>query len=140
MDEETQRYAALIKVKQARLFVLDKQAATYGIDAPPHIEMERLSLQDELDMFEVALESPARAESTDELGPAGRFLVNRQQYREVKQSMATILVKLDTFIDESQEWRTMHRSLILIIGVAVILILVVVVAIITAIVVKGLPT
>lgn len=132
MDEETQRYAAIIKVKQARLFALDKQAATMGLDTPPHIEMERQTLHEELSMMEVAIESPVSATVGDELGPRGRFVVNYQQNREIKQSIAAVLVKVETGF-------AMHRNWIVLIGVVVILILIVVVALITALAVGGLP-
>lgn len=137
MDVETQRYAEIIKAKQARLFVLDKQAATYGIDVPPHIEMERGSLRDELSMVETAIASPARSEVGDELGAAGRFIVNHQQNREIKQSIAAVAVKLDRFIEQSESWRNMHRQLILIIGIAVIAILVVLAIVVTFLVTRG---
>ncbi len=137
VDEETQRYARIIKAKQDRLNILDVQAAKYGIDVPPHIEMERGSLHEELSMVETAIQSPARAKVTDELGPAGRFLVNHQDNREIKQTIAAVLVKLDTFIDQSETWRSMHRQLILIIGIAVILIVITVAVIVTYLVTKG---
>lgn len=137
MDVETQRYAEIIKAKQARLFVLDKQAATYGIDVPPHIEMERVSLHEELRMVETAVASPARADVGDELGAPGRFIVNHQQNREIKQSIASVAVKLDRFIEQSESWRSMHRQLILIIGVTVIAILVALAIIVTYLVTKG---
>jgi len=138
VDEETQHYTRILKTKQARLHVLDIQAAALGeYNVPPQIEMERQSLMDELGMLEIAIQSPARAGVTDELGPAGRFLVNHQQYREVKQSTAAILVKLDAFIDESKDWRIVHRNWILLIGLVVILILVAVVALVTYLFTKG---
>lgn len=138
MDEETTRFVAIRKIKLNRLYELDKQAAAYGAySVPPHVEMERGSLRDELGMMESAINSPARADVTDELGPAGRFLVNHQQNREIKQSIAALAVQLETFVADSLEWRTMHRTWILIIGVAVILILVAVVAIVTAVAMRG---
>lgn len=140
MDEETQRYAAILKIKTDRLHTIERQIAALGeYNAPPHLAMERDSLMDELGMFEIAIQSPARAKVTDELGPAGRFLVTHQQYRDVKQSTAAILVKLDTFIADSLEWRAMHRNWILLIGLVVILIFAIVVALITALVVGGIP-
>lgn len=137
MDEETQHYIRVRKSKQARLRILDEQAATYGIAVPPHIEMERGSLRDELSMVEIAIQSPARAGVTDELGPAGRFLVNHQQNREIKQSIAAVAVQLETFVAQSLEWRTMHRQWLLIIGVVVVIILIVVVALVTYLATKG---
>jgi hypothetical protein len=137
VDEETQRYAAILKIKQARLFELDKQAAAYGIGVPPHIEMERVSLRDELSMVESAIRSPARSETADELGPAGRFKASRQDTQELKQSVAHILNKLDAFIEQSEAWRDVNRQVMLIIGVAVIVILVAVVAIVTYLFTRG---
>jgi len=131
LDDETQHYVRVLKVKQARLRILDEQAAALGeYNVPPHIEMERQSLMDELGMIEFAIAAPARAEVTEQLGPAGRFLVNHQQYREVKQSLAAISVKIE-------QGFAMHRQWIMIIGVAVLLILVAVVAIVTAIALRG---
>lgn len=137
MDEETQRYARIIKAKQDRLFYLDLQAATYGVDVSPQIEMERQTLQEELGMMEVALDSPARAVVGDELGPRGRFVVNYQQNREIKQSIAAVAVQLEAFIKQSLEGRAMHRNWILIIGLAVVIILVIIVALVTYLVTKG---
>lgn len=137
MDTETIRYAEIVRAKQDRLHLLDIQAAKYGIAVPPHIEMERGSLQDELRMMETAIASPARAEIGDELGPAGRFIVNHQQNREIKQSIAVVMVKLDRFIEQSESWRSMHRQLILIIGVAVIAVLVALAIIVTYLVTRG---
>jgi hypothetical protein len=137
VDTETVRYAEILKAKQERLFFLDKQAARYGIDVPPHIEMERGSLRDELGMVETAIASPARAEIGDELGAAGRFLVNHQQNREIKQSIAAVAVKLDRFIDDSEAWRSMHRQLILVIGVAVLVLVIAIAVIITYLLTTG---
>lgn len=137
MDDETRRYAEIIKAKQDRLHFLDKQAAIYGVDTSPQIEMERSSLQEELGMMEIALGSPARAVVGDELGPRGRFVVNVEQNREIKQSIAAVAVQLETFIKASLEWRTMHRNWILIIGLAVVIILVIIVAAVSFFVGKG---
>lgn len=138
MDEETSRFIAIRKVKLAYLHQLDLKAAAFGpLDAPPYIEMERVSLREELGMVDAAIASPARATVGDELGVTGRFLVYHQQNREIKQSIAALAVDLEKFVTNSLEWRTMHRQWILIIGVAVILILAAVVAIVTAIVIKG---
>ncbi len=137
LDEETSRYAAILKIKQARLFELDKQAAVYGIGVPPHIEMERVSLRDELAMVESAIRSPARAETADQLGPAGRYKANRQDQIETKELIAAVLNKLDSFIEQSNAWRNVNRQVLLIIGIVVIIILVAVVAISTYLVTKG---
>lgn len=144
MDAETVRYAEIIKAKQDRLGLLDVQAAIYGIDVPPHIEMERGSLRDELGMVETAIASPARAGISDELGARGRFIVNHQQnrdieqlIREAKQSIAAVAIKLDRFIDDSGAWRDMHRQIILIITILVVLILVAGAIFVTYVLTKG---
>jgi hypothetical protein len=151
MDEETKHYAEIIRAKQDRLNVLDVQAAKYGIDVPPHVAMERVSLEAELRAVETTLDSPIRAELGDELGPRGRFVVNHQQNREIqkqnsdieqlsremKQNIAAIAVKLDRFIDASDAWRNMHRQLILIIGVAVLIIVIAIAIIVTYLFTKG---
>jgi hypothetical protein len=137
VDEETKRYAAILKIKQARLFELDKQAATFGILVPPHIEMERVSLRDELEMLESAIRSPARTAIADELGPAGRFKASRAEQIETKQLIAAVLNKLDGFIDQSEAWREVNRQVLLIIGVTLIIILVAVVAMATYLLTTG---
>lgn len=144
LDEETRRYAEIIRAKQDRLFVLDVQAAKYGIDVPPHIAMERVSLEAELRAVETTLDSPIRAEFSDELGVRGRFVVNHQQNqdikkqnREIKQSIAAVVVKLDRFIEDSKSWRNMHRQLILIIGIAVIIIMIALAILGTFLITKG---
>lgn len=137
MDEETQRYAAILKIKQSRLFELDKQAAIFGIAVPPHIEMERVSLRDELAMVESAIRSPARAETADELGPAGRYKVTRQDNQDIKQSIAAVLNKLDDFIDDTKAWRTMNRTVLLIISIVVIVILLAVAVLTTYVLTRG---
>jgi hypothetical protein len=144
LDEETRRYAEIIRAKQDRLFILDTQAAKYGMDTPPHIAMERLSLEAELRGAEAALDSPIRASFSDELGVRGRFVVNHQQNldikkqnREIKQSIAAVVVKLDRFIKDSESWRDMHRQLILIIGIAVIVILLAMAIVGTYLLTKG---
>jgi len=124
LDEETRRYAEIIRAKQDRLFALDLQAAKYGMDTPPHVAMERASLEAEVRATESTLDSPIRAAFSDELGVRGRFVVNHQQNQDIKKSIAAVAVKLDRFIDDSKLWRNMHRQLILIIGVAVILIMI----------------
>lgn len=145
VDEETRHYADIIRAKQDRLNILDVQAARYGIDVPPHIAMERVSLEAELRAVETTLDSPIRADLGDELGPRGRFVVNHQQnleiqkqntdieklIRETKQSIAHVATKLDRFIDDSKSWRNMHRNVILIIGVAVLITFGIVIAIVT---------
>lgn len=137
LDEETRRYAEIIRAKQDRLFVLEVQAAKYGMDTPPHIAMERVSLEAELRAVETTLDSPIRAGFSDELGVRGRFVVNHQQNREIKKSIAHIAVKLDRFIEDSRSWRNMHRQLILIIGVALIIILIVLAIVGTYVLTKG---
>ncbi len=137
MDEETARYAAILKIKQARLFELDKQAALYGIEVPPHIAMERVSLKDELAMVESAIRSPARSETADELGPAGRYKVSRQDSQDIKQSIAAVLNKLDAFIDDSKAWRDVNRQVLLIIGVAVLFLVIAIAVIITYLLTTG---
>jgi tetrahydromethanopterin S-methyltransferase subunit G len=130
VDEETRRYAEIIKAKQARLHQLDKQAATMGLDTPPHIEMERQTLQEDLGIMEVALESPITGSLSDDLGPRGRFITNYQQNREIKQSIAALAV-------EMRQGLAMHRNLFILIGLVVILILVAVVALVTYLFTKG---
>jgi nitrate/nitrite-specific signal transduction histidine kinase len=126
VDEETQRYAELVRIKYRHLHELDKQAAALGqYNTPPHIEMQRQTLMEELGMMETALDSPASAR------------VNYQQNREIKQSIARVAVQLETFIAQSEEWRTIHRNWIVIIGLVVILILVAVVALVTFLITKG---
>lgn len=144
LDEETRRYAEIIRAKQDRLFVLDMQATKYGIDTPPHIAMERVSLEAELRGAETALDSPIRASFSDELGVRGRFVVNHQQNldikkgnREIKQSIAAVVVKLDRFIEDSKSWRNMHRQLILIIGIAVIIIMIALAILGTVLIMRG---
>jgi hypothetical protein len=138
VDEETARFIAIRKIKLDRLYELDRQAAAFGeYNAPPHIQMERTSLRDELGMMESAINSPARAEVGDELGPAGRFLVYHQQNREIKQSIAALAVEFEKFVSSSQEWRAMHRNWILLIGLVVILILIAVVALVTYLFTRG---
>jgi len=131
VDDETSRFIAIRKIKLARLHELNKQAAAFGeYNVPPQIAMEQGSLRDELGMMDSAIAAPARSEVTDELGPAGRFLVNYQQNRDIKQSIAALAVQLETGL-------AMHRNWIVLIGVAVLLILVAVVAIVTAIAMQG---
>lgn len=137
MDEETAHFIELRKAKRERLMVLDKQAARYGIDTPPHIELERISLRDELGMVETAIKTPARPDISEELGSGGRFLVYYQQNREIKQSIAAVAVQLEAFIAQSLEWRSMHRQWLLIIGVVVVFILVAVVAIVSYLFARG---
>src|SRR6185295_6905900 len=90
VDEETLRYAEIIRAKQDRLHVLDLQAAKYGIDVPPHIAMERVSLEAELKAVELTLDSPIRAELGDELGASGRFVTNYQQNTEIQKQNTEI--------------------------------------------------
>lgn len=126
MDEEARRYAAIIKAKQDRLFQLNRQAAQMGMDTPPHIEMERQTLQEEVGMFEVALESPASASASDELGPRGRFAVNYQQNRRAEQRLDLLIRVLEMF-----------GRLFILVGIGLLIILVIVVAGITYVVTKG---
>ena len=137
LDEETRRYAEIIRAKQDRLFYLDVQAAKYGIDVPPHIAMERVSLEAEVRAVETTLDSPIRAGFSDELGVRGRFVVNHQQNQDIKKSIAHVVVKLDRFIEDSKAWRNMHRQLILIIGIAVIVILIALAVLLTYLFTKG---
>lgn len=138
MDDETRHLIEVRKAKIQRLRVLEEQSATFGpLYTPPHIEMERGSLREELGMVETAIKSPARAEVSEELGASGRFQVNYQQNREIRQSIAALAVQLETFIESSEIWRIMHRNWIAIIGLLVILILLVVVVMVTYLITKG---
>ena len=140
MDEETARYISIRKVKLKRLHELDLQAAAYGeYNVPPQVQMERSSLRDELGMVETAINAPARAEVSEELGAAGRFLVYHQQNREIKQSIAALAIDLEDFVTQSQDWRSMHRQWLFIIGVAVVIILVIIVGVVAFEVGRGAP-
>lgn len=130
VDDETIRYAEIIRIKHRVLHELDKQAATLGIDTPPHIEMQRQTLMEELGMLEVALDSPASSQVSDELGPRGRFVVNWQQNQDIKKSVAALLVKMETGFKMQRNW-------IILIGLVVILILVAFVAFVTYLATKG---
>ena len=131
MDDETRHYARVYKAKRSRLNILEEQIAAMGeYNVLPHIAMERDSLKEELDMFKVAMEAPARTEASDELGPSGRFLVYYQQNQDIKKSIAALSV-------ESERWRMLQRNWILLIGLVVILILVAVVALVTYLLTKG---
>jgi hypothetical protein len=131
VDEETVHYARVYKAKRARLNIIEEQIAAMGeYNVLPHIAMERDSLKEELGMVGVAMDSPARADVGDELGPRGRFVVNYQQNREIKQSIAALSV-------QSEEWRVVQRNWIVLIGLVVILILVAVVALVTFLITKG---
>jgi len=131
VDEETLHYARVYKAKRARLNILEEQIAAMGeYNVLPHVAMERDSLTEELDMFEVAMESPARAEAGDELGVRGRFVVTYKQNQDIKKSLAALSVR-------SEEWREMQRNWIILIGLVVILILVAVVALVTYLFTKG---
>lgn len=138
VDEETQHYARVFKTKRARLNELEVQAAAIGeYNVPPQIAMEIGSLKEELGMVTIAMESPARADVGDEIGPRGRFVVNYQQNQDIKKSIAALTVQFEQFVTTSQEWRVIHRNWILIIGLVVILILVAVVALVTYLITKG---
>lgn len=129
MDEDTRHYITLRKTKLKRLRELDIQAAAYGeYSVPPHIQMERTSLQDELGMVESAINAPARAEVGDELGERGRFLVYHQQNREIRQSIAAVAVQLEEFIKQSLEWRMKISQWVLLITITVFIIILIVVA------------
>jgi hypothetical protein len=131
MDDETQHYARVYKAKRARLNILEEQIAAMGeYNVLPHIAMERDSLTEEIGMFGIAMESPARAEAGDELGPAGRFLVYYQQNQDIKKSIAALAVR-------SEDWRMLQRNWLVIIGLVVILILIAVVALVTYLLTKG---
>lgn len=145
MDEETKHYARVYKAKRARLNVLEEQIAAMGeYNVQPHIAMERDSLTEELGMFELAMESPARADASEELGTRGRFVVNYQQNQDIKKNIqdikkntAALTVQFEQFVQASLEWRTMHRNWIVIIGLVVVLIFAAVVALITYLITKG---
>lgn len=131
VDEETKHYARVYKAKRARLNVIEEQIAAQGeYNVQPHLAMERDSLTEELAMFGIAIESPARADVSDELGPRGRFVVNYQQNQDIKKTLAVI-------VTQSEEWRAMQRNWIILIGLIVILILIAVVALVTYLLTKG---
>jgi len=139
MDEEVKHLIEVRKAKIDRLNTLDKQAATFGpLYTPPHIEMERVSLREELGMVETAIKSPARAEVSEELGPAGRFQVNYQQNRDIRESIAAVAVeveglavKFSQFVLATMSWRSSMRTWIIIIGVTVLVLIIVVVSIVS---------
>lgn len=126
MDDETRRYASIIKTKQARLYHLNMQAAAMGQETPPHIEMERQTLTEEVGMFETALSSPASAEAADELGPRGRYAVTYQQNRRAEARLDLIVRALEMF-----------GRLAIIVVVVVIVILVAVAVLTTYVLTKG---
>lgn len=131
MDDETLHYARVFRAKRARLNIIEEQIAALGeYNVPPHVAMERDSLTEELGMFEIAMESPARADVGDELGPRGRFVVNYQQNQAIKKSLAALSVR-------SEEWREMQRNWIILIGLVVILILIAFTVFVTYLITKG---
>jgi hypothetical protein len=145
VDEETQRYIRIRKDKQAQLGILEEQAAKFGdMYVPPYLKMQIGALQDELSMVESAIKSPARSIVSDELGPAGRFAVNHQEGREVKQMIAALAIDLETAGAQSLDWRRrmedrMRRlgSWNIVITILVVLILVAGAIFVTYVLTKG---
>lgn len=126
MDAGTQHYGRILKAKRARLGELEVQSAKYGIDTPPHVEMERVSLREEVEMLEKAIQSPARSQIVDELGVDGRYLVYYQQNRDVLSG-----------VEGLRSENKMLRTILIVIGIAVVIILVAVAAIIGYLFARG---
>jgi len=137
VDNDEQRLIERREIKRRRLHELDKQADRYGPETPPHIEMERTQLRYELGIVESAISNPARPQIGDELGAAGRFMVNMEQGRQTIEAIRFIGTRLDEFIKDSIAWRNMHRTLITILIVAVVCMLIAVVAIVTYLFARG---
>lgn len=137
MDDETRRLVERREIKRRRLHELDKQADTYGMDVPPHIEMERVQLRHELGMVETAITAPAGPRIGDELGASGRFLVYHEQNRDIASAVRQIGKELADFKAEWKDWRDVNRTILLIVGIVVILLLTGGVATITYIVARG---
>jgi hypothetical protein len=138
VDEETARFISIRKVKLKRLHELDLQAAAMGeYNTPPHVEMERSSLRSELGMVEDAIAAPAGPEISEELGPSGRFKVYHQQNVEIRRSIAALAIDLERFVQQSQDWRSMHRQWLFIIGIAVVIILLIIVGVVAYVIGHG---
>jgi hypothetical protein len=97
--------------------------------------MERTSLREELGIVEMAIKTPARAQIAEELGSSGRFLVNTEQNREIRQSIAAVAVQIEEFVKQSLDWRAtitgtlmQHRQWFLLIAITIVFIMVVTVA------------
>ena len=133
VDDETRRYIRIRKDKQAELGILQEQAAMFGdLYVPPHIKMQIGAIQDELSMVESAIKSPARSAVSDELGPAGRFAVNHQDQREVKQMIAALAIDVEKAGVQSLNWRVQLEERMRRLGQWNIVITILVVAILVA--------
>lgn len=121
MDDETQRWAELRELKRRRLHELDKLAALHGANTPAEVAIERAALRQELGMVEAAIISPARPEIGDELGERGRFLYYGAELKRANDAITALGEHFAAFVEDSQEWRAMHRQWIILIGIVVVI-------------------
>lgn len=137
MDEETQRLLDIRQAKLRRLRVLEVQQAQYGNDCPPHITIEVEGLRRALGLVDAAVASPVTSDIVEELGQSGRFMATDTRLSHIERSIARLTVQLESFIEDSMQWRGGQRGWLIIITIAIVFVLMVVVAVVTYIAAKG---
>jgi hypothetical protein len=89
--------------RKRRLYVLEEQAAQYGLDCPPHITVEIASLKKELEIRESIIASPIEAEVAASIGPDGQFIALTQFFDQVNKGISMIGQRVDDvhgYLDE----------------------------------------
>lgn len=144
--EEQAHYEALRDTKMRRLHTLELQIERQGGDAhaASHLLVERTELRAALAIVEPVVTTAVPASLGDELGGAGRWLATMEQHRQTSKAVRdlagtviAIEVRLDEFMATSQDWRNMHRQLIVIIGITVVLTLLFVAILATYLAARG---
>lgn len=128
-DEEALRLEELRRIKRATLHELDKQAATYtAANVPPHIQIERRRLRDELGIVETVIKSPLSPAIGDELGEQQRFVYYIEKVGESERKVLEALQRLRDDVKEeftdirrgNMRWRTWGTRAFIVIIIIVV--------------------
>lgn len=129
------------RAKQDRLNMLEEQAATYGIDTPPHITIEIGTLRKELEIRETVITSPIAPKLAQELGPNGQFIFTAALVEQLGKRVDSGFQQLGEWIERvearatsdtkdvdarREEGQRSNRNLILVVGGALALFMLVV--------------
>ena len=147
--EDLAQQERLRKARQARLNVLEEQAARMGIDTPPHITIEIGTLRKELEIRETVIASPIEAKLSQDLGPDGRFIYTAAALEQIGKRLDNALQFFSEWIERVEvrsEERTQdidqrreagqraNRNLILLFGAGLLVFMAIVVVVLVVVV------
>lgn len=137
MDDETRRLIAIRSAKLGRLRLLELRQAREGDGTDPAVIIEIEGLRRALGQLDAAVASPLTPDIVEDLGQSGRYMATDTRLNQIERGIARLTAQLESFIEDSMQWRGGQRQWLVIITIAIVIALMVLVAVVTYIAAKG---